>query len=445
MDRTILTDYTLQGQIQDFAPNDDSTTSGIPEPAKFPCLSPQAMPGWIGNFVTASCENSEADPSAVLFQLLTASAAMSGNSARFYIGDKVHYPRLFTLIYGNSARARKGTSFASVERLIRSTNKRLVPPLRTTTGPLSSGEGLIYNLRDASETVDKKGEVKDSDPGVTDKRLLVIEEEFASALKTIKQEGNTLSTTLRSLWDSGDCEPLTKQNRIKTSGAHVGIIGHITPKDLTKHLSDADVWNGFANRFLFVCARRPQLVALPKPLSDDVVAAASDLLYRAVSIAMDGIELTMHNDAEELWCDIYPELTSERGGIVGVITARAEAHVLRLAAVYAILDQKRTISTEHLRSATSAWQYCLDSARYIFRSTSDVEGEAQQQILEALNKRTMISQSEMHQIFNNHLGGQKINAALAALEGRGAITRLETPPSANGGRKKVSWMLPKKV
>ena len=44
---------------------------------------------------------------------------------------------------------------------------------RTLTG-LSSGEGLIWAIRDLTT----------DDPGITDRRLLVVEPEFASVLKT---------------------------------------------------------------------------------------------------------------------------------------------------------------------------------------------------------------------------------------------------------------------
>lgn len=46
------------------------------------------------------------------------------------------------------------------------------------------------------------------DPGVDDKRLFVLDEEFASALNCAKSEDNTLSTIIRSMWDSGNLDPL---------------------------------------------------------------------------------------------------------------------------------------------------------------------------------------------------------------------------------------------
>ena len=59
-------------------------------------------------------------------------------------------------------------------------------PSRLSTG-LSSGEGLIWTLRDP----------QGQDPGNPDKRLLVVEPEFASLLKAASRELSTLSPTLR--------------------------------------------------------------------------------------------------------------------------------------------------------------------------------------------------------------------------------------------------------
>ena len=57
---------------------------------------------------------------------------------------------------------------------------------------LSSGEGLIYAVRDRVEGENQKGEAVLLDGGVEDKRLLVLEAELAGVLKVMSREGNTL-------------------------------------------------------------------------------------------------------------------------------------------------------------------------------------------------------------------------------------------------------------
>ena len=78
-----------------------------------------------------------------------------------------------------------------------------------------------------------------------------------------KRDGNTLSTIVRQAWDGGDIQPLTKSNRIKATGAHIGIIGHITCQELNMLLSSIDTWNGFANRFLWACVQGQGMLHYP--------------------------------------------------------------------------------------------------------------------------------------------------------------------------------------
>jgi hypothetical protein len=99
-------------------------------------------------------------------------------------------------------------------------------------GPLSSGEGLVYAVRDPVEVEGKDGNIEVVDPGVEDKRLLVIEGEFSAVLRACQREGNTLSAILRTAFDHGNIEPLTKHNRIKATGAHINFVGHITEHEL---------------------------------------------------------------------------------------------------------------------------------------------------------------------------------------------------------------------
>src|SRR4029453_5539785 len=51
---------------------------------------------------------------------------------------------------------------------------------------------------------------------------------------------------------------------------------------------------------------------------------------------------------------------------VGAVLSRAEAQVLRLSVVYALLDKTAAIGVTHLGAALAVWEYCEDSAHLIF-------------------------------------------------------------------------------
>jgi hypothetical protein len=153
-----------------------------------------------------------------------------------------------------------------------------INPARHGPGPLSSGGGLVHAVRDKTEIwqINKKtkqGEWVVTDPGIEDKRLFILDEEFASALRCTKREGNTLSTMIRSCWDSGNIDFLTKVSKTKATGAHIGICTHITLPELNNKLKDVEAFNGFANRFVWCCARRSKLVAFPVPMPEEKLMA----------------------------------------------------------------------------------------------------------------------------------------------------------------------------
>ena len=124
---------------------------------------------------------------------------------------------------------------------------------------LSSGEGLIYHVRDSREEqqpVKEHGRVVDYqtvcvDPGEPDKRLLIFEPELASVLRRMKGETSSLSAVLRQAWESGDLSTLTRRDPLRATGAHISVIAHVTREELIANLTETEKANGFANRFLF--------------------------------------------------------------------------------------------------------------------------------------------------------------------------------------------------
>ena len=70
--------------------------------------------------------------------------------------------------------------------------------------------------------------------------------------------------------------------------------------------------------------------------------------------------------AETRWEVLYARMAEPSPGLFGAVVARAEAQVLRLACLYALLDKTDSINVPHLDAAYALWRYCEASARYIF-------------------------------------------------------------------------------
>ena len=109
-------------------------------------LSSPAYHGLPGEIVHAIEPHSEANPAAILLQLLVVSGNIMGRGPHLCVEADEHHPNLFAVVTGETSKSRKGTSFGYSERLGKGSRPR-VGQARLLTG-LSSGEGLIWAVRD---------------------------------------------------------------------------------------------------------------------------------------------------------------------------------------------------------------------------------------------------------------------------------------------------------
>jgi len=164
------------------------TDSRLEQPApqvpdeKWPKLDKAAYHGIAGVFVDVFGPHTEADPVALLVQLLVGFGNAAGGSLHLMIDGARHALILFVVLVGLTSKGRKGTA----EKRVRSVLERVDPEWarKCIKGGIVSGEGLIFHLRDPierAEALKQKGrhtgefEIFTDDPGVEDKRLLVME------------------------------------------------------------------------------------------------------------------------------------------------------------------------------------------------------------------------------------------------------------------------------
>lgn len=416
---------------------------------EWPRFSWDACPGLLGDFVRLATRNSEADAAAVCITALVRFGAevysyggRSGLGPHFYIGETIHPPRLFAVICGNSSKARKGTSRHPVTKLFARDHCQpadlkgwgVALPARESGGPLSTGEGLAHHVRDESDEERERHQRQNPNEPIRekgDKRLIILDEEFASGLACTKREGNTLSMGIRCFWDSGDYAPLTKNNPVTVRAAHISILTHITMQELAVCLGEVQAVNGFGNRFLWICARRAKLVPLPSRMPDAELAPLQRELWRLVGLAQRRGTMTMTPPAVALWESLYTELSQEHSGLAGSIINRAEAQTLRLALIYALLDGAERIAENHLKAALAMWSYAQESALYIFGDR--VADPLEEKVLAAL-KAGPLTATELSAALNRHVPRERLQPLLQQLEGQQRISILK---QKNAGRPRL--------
>ena len=404
-------------------------------------LDEAAYHGLAGRITRTIEPHTEADSVAILIQMLAAFGNVIGRNPYFPIERDRHHTNIYAVLVGETSKARKGTSLGWVLRLFERVDADWATD-RNQSG-LSSGEGLIWAVRNpivGTEPVRQNGKVTEyqevmTDAGVADKRLFVVEPEFAKVLRVMRRDGNTLSPVVREAWDTGNLSSLTKNSPARATDAHITIIGHITTQEFQRHLDDTEAANGFMNRFLVVCVRRSKMLPLGGSLSDEALDPLIAEMREVVTFAQHIEEVRFDEAAQEMWCDIYPDLSAGRPGLVGSMTSRAEAQVIRLATIYALLDQSALISEEHLRAALELWRYAKESMAMVF---GDRIGDPfVEDLLDAIRSyQDGMSRTDIRDHFKRHAKQRRIEDALTMLQ---ELRLIECRKQETGGRHTEIW------
>ncbi|MDM0077469.1 DUF3987 domain-containing protein [Variovorax sp. J2P1-59] len=433
-------------KVVDEAPDDEH-----PDPHRnAPRAEPAALHGLIGEIARTAAETTEANPYAVALNLITYLSAAVGRVAYLPVGNTWHHPRVFGIHIGRTGRGRKGDAVSVVHRIdkaIREKDKYIAPQVHR--GGLSTREGLAYLIHDGY--ADGKTEVEP----IYDKRLWVVESEFANVLSQTKREGNTLSSALRDCWDGVSIRPATKTSRVGTTDPHVALSCAVTPGELRSMMAARELTNGFANRFMMVYAERERFLAFPKPTPQDKIDDFADRIIdvlRAVGadrpVETDVRRMELTPAAQERYEKLYlGELNDQGAGeVVNALVERRAPMLLRLAMLFAIFDKSEKVDVPQVEAGLAWVRYSTDSIKFVFASALDEVTAAEtsataDKIIKFLTDKGSASRKAITvECFGGHLSKDKIDAALEELlSTTPARIEVETVPTA--GRAKKNYQL----
>ena len=432
-------------KIDDYTASTHATAEDVqalPRLPLTPVMAEDAYHGLAGEIVRVIVPYSEADPVAILMNVLISVGNMLGRGPHALVERTAHYTNDYLVLVGRSSKARKGQSWSTPRWLLGQVDEPWITG-RVRSG-LSSGEGLIYHVRDPREEmqpVKERGRVIDYqrvvvDEGETDKRLLAFEAEFATVLRRMQGDTNSLSAVLRDAWDTGNLSTLTKNSPLRATGAHVSVIAHTTREELVASLTEIDRVNGFGNRFLYMMVERSKYLPETIPLPGAAIVPFIERVGMVVAAAQP-LVVERDPEARALWAAVYPSLSEGEGGLIGAILARAEAHVLRLSVLYAALDRSPRIRPEHLRAALAVWDYAETSARRIFGEAIGLS--VPHVILTALRSRGPMTRDEIRDLFHRNKSSAEIDAALGLLQEKSKARCATRPPEGGKGRAATVW------
>ena len=423
---------TIINKTEVYKPTSTPTQESFIQTQEWPVPKVEVFHGLAGRIIKKIEPHTEADPMAILVQFLVMFGNIIGRNSYYQIEATTHHSNLFAVITGTSAKARKGTSFNHVKRIFDQIEPDWIE--NNIHSGLRSGEALIWEVRD--DAFSRKGELI---PGVKDKRCLFIESELAFILKTLDTQGNIISVVLRQAWDGITLKNTTKHDPSKATNPHISFIGHITNEEVIRYLNSTESANGFANRFLWVCSKRSKLLPHGGQIETEDFSEDIRQLKEVILFAVQNKRVCMSVEADKIWSGgLYEKLSSNtRTGMFGNVASRAEAQVVRLALIYAILDQSQVIDKQHLIAALAVWEYCEASAKYIF---GDSVGDpvADKILLGLKDSAEGLTLTEIQRLFSNNKSKGQIDQALKMLARQELIHSKE---ERTGGRPVQKWFV----
>jgi len=390
-------------------------------------LLPQPGPKWkdsilyglSGNIIRKASQHCESHPAGMLVDFLVSIGSIIGRGPYFNIGATRHYTNEFMCRVGDSSKSRKGTGRDAIDSIL-----KLADPAwyseRIESG-FGSGEAIINRVRDTTQErrQTKAGAFEFiSVPGIDDKRLCIREGELASVFVLAGKPESRADIVIRDGWDGKTLRNIVKgksregfSNSAKCEEPHLSISGDTTIHELRAKMPDGADENGFGNRFIYVYVYRVKDCPQGGPdldWSKEIVE-----LREAIEIAKSIKHMAMSNAARKWWNKHYAEIEGDGlEGLAGKMTTRGASHIRRLAMIYALLDQAEEINLDHFHAAKALWDYCEESASFIFGGVTT----EQLRILNWIGLRGPATYKQIYaELYQKHKLVGEIKADLAAL------------------------------
>jgi hypothetical protein len=299
-------------------PEPEKKLNGKAPAPPWPHLADEAFHGLAGEIARTIEPHTESEPVFLLMNLHVFFGNAVGHGPRYTIEGSPHYPNLYALFVGATSKARKGTGDGRTRQVVRVADPDWCRDQIHSC--LSSGEGVVWEVRERitkmvrdSKSGNKIEEVVDE--GIADKRLLIVQSEFAAALQVMHREGSILSAVLRDAWDRGDLGTLTKNSPSRATGAHISVVGHITEIELRSLLDRVSMANGFGNRFLIASVKRSKLLPFGGDLSLGAINELGERIAEAIRRARLITEVKWSEKGAEGWKPIY--VSTQRNSSLG--------------------------------------------------------------------------------------------------------------------------------
>lgn len=315
-------------------PLDDPTDS-------YPQLPSTVYWGPLGTYVEIMRPTTEAPPEFHFGAIATvASALFSHNYIR--LGTGRLYPNLFSVLAGPTGVSHKTTAAEASMGLGDQVEEGAVEVLRG----LGSSEGLLQALPGGKPVLWRVSEytslIKKGAKGMATSNLVELQLRLYDRPPSIKNH--------------------TISNPIVVNNPNVAMLGDSTEAFLTETFSDAALSNGVINRLSLWLGQRGD----PIPFPPDVDSHLKNLLVSEIHTALEKSrefdELKIEPEAEALWDQLYEDVYRRQSAPEGEVIARLSETPWKFAILYAVTNQRTSITVDDLESGWLVANYLADCA-----------------------------------------------------------------------------------
>jgi hypothetical protein len=136
-------------------------------------------------------------------------------------------------------------------------------------------------------------------------------------------------------------------------------------------LSDIELSNGFANRILWCASTRRELMPDAEYLDwrqhPEIVENLKAVFKQYFANTDEPTRFRRSLAANDLWKALYRKLNNQKHvSFIDGVLVRDTSHLLKLALIYAVLDQATQIDLSHIQAALAVCDYSQASARWLF-------------------------------------------------------------------------------
>lgn len=322
--------------------------------------------------------------------LLTVIGCMLGRRVYMWQATEL-YPNVFSVIVGDSAKARKTIAIEKAESAV----KTIDPQVLFSAG-ISTTQGLIgllqlpseKELKEYEEACEKAEEKGRERPPLSKRleiffalqtlkrleyegfRLLYYEREFSRLLKkTLKDYSSDFIETLQEAFDMKDeLDNHSLTNPMSAQKPCVSLISATTLGKLHRRLQVEDIEGGFANRFMyFYGERKPPKPRPPKPNKEKLGEIYHQL--NEVTKKWKHQEFKLSEEAGRIWDEFYcREYGKEYNSLtIDQVSSRLTTHAAKIALIYAATENDDPIiNAGQAKAAIAVVEYLERCAFKIF-------------------------------------------------------------------------------